>query len=59
MNFFSKLVALKKSKTKFDIAYALNLFEPKRHFDLLIDLYSKKDFLNLKDEFLIKYEVLL
>ena len=58
MTFSSKLATLKKAKTKFDIAYALNLFEPERHFDLLIDLYSKKDFVNLKDEFLIKYEAL-
>ncbi|WP_457744955.1 hypothetical protein [Sulfurimonas sp.] len=50
-----KIEILQKAKTKFDMAYALNLFEPQHHFDFLLDIYPKADFLRLKEEFLKKY----
>ena len=50
-----KIELLQKAKTKFDMAYALNLFEPQRYFAFLLDVYLKADFLRLKEEFLKKY----
>jgi len=49
---------LQKSKTKFDIAYALDKFYPGRNFTLLLDVYSKKDFVELKNKCLAENGVL-
>ena len=50
---------LKKAKTKFDIAYALDRFYPKRRFTLLLDIYSKKELVELKNKCLLENGVTL
>jgi hypothetical protein len=49
-----KIEILQRAKTKFDMACALDRFYPGRNFTLLLDVYSKSEFMELKNKCLLE-----